>query len=102
MREKIVEFIRSRKFETAPQIKKEFSEFLDWYKAKVKEESEAASKSTEQLMSDYFREKDIALHGQISRLKNVSKRNPNMEILAALATAVLGFLLTILLINLFI
>lgn len=101
MREKIIDFIRNSKFKTSPKIKKDFCDFLDWYKEKVKLEPTLTDKSSKEVMDMYLKERDIAMHGNITILEGANSRNEALEVMAAIGAAFLGFLLAIYLISRF-
>lgn len=72
-----------KEYETSEFIKKEFVDFLKWYKPE---------ENCEQVFDDYCKDKDVAFYGDLRKMYQVSKRNAKKELAFVLCAAILGII----------
>ncbi len=83
--------MKASKYKTTPQIEQEFVDFLKHYRkndALTEEEIRA-------IVRDYFKEKDIALSGQIRKIHGANTRNATKELIWVILATVIGIILSI-------
>lgn len=73
-----------KQYETSDFIKKEFVDFLKWYKPE---------ENSEQIFENYCKDKDIAFSGDLRKIHQVSKRNAKKELVFVLCAATIGIVL---------
>jgi ABC-type phosphate/phosphonate transport system permease subunit len=84
------------KYTTDPKIKEEFMYFFRWYRIQIGRDifTDAGLLSVVNL---YFKEKDIALIGDIRVIHGIKNRSPKKELILAIVMAISGSILGVLL-----
>lgn len=71
--------MRSR-YESPKHIKKEFIDFLNWYKNNY-DKSSLCSKDLSKIFDSYQKEKDFCFYGDLRKIHGANTRNSTKEVL---------------------